>query len=76
MVIDILIQNHIVFIFQIVDPWGTVLAQCKEGTDLAIAEIDLDSINRIRRDMPVWNHRRTDLYPKIVPLTATSGKKR
>ncbi|XP_043472653.1 deaminated glutathione amidase [Leptopilina heterotoma] len=52
----------------IVDPWGTVIAQCAEGTGLAIASIDLDFLNRVRMNMPIENHRRTDLYPEIKPL--------
>jgi predicted amidohydrolase len=56
-----------------VDPWGAVVAQCKEGTDLAVGEVDLDYLKRIREEMPVWNHRRHDLYSKVLPLQITSG---
>ncbi|GAN04099.1 hydrolase nit2 [Mucor ambiguus] len=52
----------------IVDPWGTVLARCPDTANkpsIAIADIDLDYLARIRTEMPVMNHRRTDLYPKI-----------
>ncbi|CAI2169885.1 10627_t:CDS:2 [Funneliformis geosporum] len=48
----------------IVDPWGTILARCPE-TDkpsLAFAEIDLDRLKRIRTEIPVLNHRRTDIF--------------
>lgn len=54
------------FIFlQIVDPWGTVIAQCSQGIGLQIASIDFDFINRVRADMPLEDHRRTDIYPKM-----------
>lgn len=49
----------------IIDPWGTVVAQCSEKTDMALAEIDLNLLKQIRQNMPCENHRRTDLYPKM-----------
>ncbi|KAI7905065.1 carbon-nitrogen hydrolase [Cokeromyces recurvatus] len=51
----------------IVDPWGKVLAECPENTQpsIAIANIDLDYMKKIRAEMPVMTHRRTDLYPSI-----------
>ncbi|KAM8921521.1 deaminated glutathione amidase [Pelodytes ibericus] len=50
----------------VVDPWGTVVAQCQEGTGLCYAEIQLPYLSRVRRNMPVQSHRRTDLYGKIT----------
>ncbi|XP_065348499.1 deaminated glutathione amidase [Cloeon dipterum] len=47
----------------VVDPWGAVVAQCSEGTGLALAQIDLESLKSIRTRMPVVEHRRPDLYP-------------
>jgi len=49
----------------IVDPWGAVITECREGINFAIAEIDLDYLNKIRREMPVMEQRRPDLYGKI-----------
>lgn len=46
----------------VVDPWGTVVAECGEGQDLCVAEVNLSYLQKIRRDMPVWQHRRHDLY--------------
>ena len=54
--------------FQVVDPWGTVIAQCSEGTDVAIAHIDTSYIQQVRSSMPVWQHRRNDLYAAMSPL--------
>ena len=53
----------------VIDPWGAVVAQCSEGTGLALATIELtDRIETIRRDMPVLNHRRNEIYgPSIIP---------
>lgn len=56
------------FYLQIVDPWGCVVAQCREGTDLAVAEIDLSYRIKIREEMPVWAHRRYDLYSQVFAL--------
>ncbi|NXG62887.1 NIT1 amidase, partial [Hemiprocne comata] len=49
----------------VVDPWGAVVAQCHEGPGLCYAEIDLGYLHRIRREMPVLNHRRHDLYGPV-----------
>ncbi len=45
-----------------VDPWGCVVACCKEGEDVAFAEIDLDYVKSVRDKLPVRSHRRHDLY--------------
>lgn len=42
----------------IVDPWGQILASVAEGPGLAVADIDLGRLERIRRSMPVQQHRR------------------
>ncbi|KAK0183376.1 hypothetical protein PV327_001425 [Microctonus hyperodae] len=52
----------------IVDPWGTIIAQCTDKIGVAIGEIDLELLNRIRKNMPCENHRRTDLYPSMNVL--------
>ncbi|KAJ2855112.1 Carbon-nitrogen hydrolase [Coemansia erecta] len=49
----------------IVDPWGSVIARCsRNSTDptLALAEVNLDLLEKIRREMPVFKHRRTDIF--------------
>ncbi|KAL2914778.1 Carbon-nitrogen hydrolase [Polyrhizophydium stewartii] len=47
----------------IVDPWGKIVAACGENKeDVQVAEIDLDYLEAIRRDMPVESHRRHDVY--------------
>ena len=46
----------------IVDPWGTVVAQCRDGTGIAVAEVDLSFLESVRKRIPVWQHRRPDVY--------------
>ncbi|KAJ2766906.1 Carbon-nitrogen hydrolase, partial [Coemansia nantahalensis] len=53
----------------IVDPWGTVVARCSRNTTepaLAVAEINLDYLDKVRREMPIFNHRRTDIFPEYA----------
>ncbi|GAB4113849.1 MAG: carbon-nitrogen hydrolase family protein [Sandaracinaceae bacterium] len=42
----------------IVDPWGTVLAECGEGEGYAAAWVDPDVVARVRRSLPSLAHRR------------------
>jgi predicted amidohydrolase len=42
----------------IVDPWGLPVAVASDGPGLALAEIDLDRVERVRRAIPVSRHRR------------------
>nr|XP_060614559.1 deaminated glutathione amidase [Anolis sagrei ordinatus] len=50
----------------VVDPWGSVVAQCHDGPGLCYAEIDLEYLNRVRKEMPVFRHRRSDLYGRVA----------
>lgn len=49
----------------VADPWGAVVAQCREGPGLCYAEIDLEYLRRVRREMPVNEHRRPELYGAV-----------
>ena len=42
----------------ILDPWGQPVAVASDGPGLALAEIDLERVAQVRRQMPVWEHRR------------------
>ena len=44
----------------IVDPWGRVLARAGDGEAVVIAEIDLDYLARVRRELPALAHARLD----------------
>jgi len=41
----------------IIDPWGAIVAEQASGVGLAVAEIDLDTLDRTRRQMPCLTHR-------------------
>ena len=42
----------------IVDPWGQVVARVPDGEGIAIAEIDLERQERLRRELPSLSHGR------------------
>ncbi|XP_017480188.1 PREDICTED: nitrilase and fragile histidine triad fusion protein NitFhit [Rhagoletis zephyria] len=47
----------------VVDPWGRVLANCeKEELTVATAEIDLVKNISVQKNMPVFHHKRNDIY--------------
>ncbi len=46
----------------IVDPWGRVLAKAKDNENVITAMIDLDLLKEVRTEIPLFEHRRTDLY--------------
>lgn len=46
----------------VADPWGTVIAQCREGVDTLAVELDLEYLCSVRQRMPVLEHRRRDLF--------------
>jgi predicted amidohydrolase len=44
----------------LVDPWGRVLARAGDGEGVVVAEIDLDYLARVRRELPALTHARLD----------------
>lgn len=46
----------------IVDPWGTVAARAGERPGVILAEIDLDYLESVRKQIPVLKNRREDVY--------------
>ncbi|MBK8480298.1 MAG: carbon-nitrogen hydrolase family protein [Proteobacteria bacterium] len=42
----------------IVDPWGAVIAQVSDGAGIAVSELDLSYLRRVRRQLPCLEHRR------------------
>ncbi len=36
----------------IIDPWGTIQAECAQGEEIATAEVDLDLVEKIRAKIP------------------------
>jgi predicted amidohydrolase len=46
----------------VADPWGTVIARSKDAPGITYAEIDLDYLDKIRKQIPSLENRRSDLY--------------
>jgi predicted amidohydrolase len=46
----------------VVDPWGTVIAQCSEGVGTICVDLDLDYLESVRQRLPIQKHRRRDLF--------------
>jgi omega-amidase len=46
----------------VISPWGEVLAEAGEREEIIFADLDPDVLENIRRQMPVFKHRRKDLY--------------
>jgi len=46
----------------IVDPWGTVLATCPDRDGYAMATLDLDYLDRFRKEFPALANRRPEAY--------------
>ena len=42
----------------IVDPWGEIVAECTTGISYCVAEIELDKLARVRKAIPVQQHKR------------------
>ena len=46
----------------VVDPWGTVVAQCPNRVSIAYAELDMDYQQQVRQKLATWQNRRPDCY--------------
>lgn len=44
------------------DPWGGILVQMDEWEGSVITEWDMGVLDRVRQELPLLRHRRTDLY--------------
>ena len=58
----------------IVSPWGEVLADAGQGEKVVTATIDLERVRSVRRNMPVQDHRRHDLYGRVMPGLEVPGE--
>lgn len=52
----------------VVNPWGTIVTQAEFREELLTAEINLDMIEKIREELPLLKHRRTDVYDLMKVL--------
>jgi omega-amidase len=46
----------------IVEPWGSILSRADYGEEIIYADIDLKQVDKIRSELPLLEHRRTDVY--------------
>jgi len=46
----------------VIDPWGTVIAQAPDTVSIVRAELDLDRVAAVRRQIPALANRRPDTY--------------
>jgi hypothetical protein len=46
----------------VVDPWGRIIAQAGQEEGILWAELDFSLNEQIRREIPLYKHRRRDLY--------------
>jgi predicted amidohydrolase len=46
----------------IVDPWGEVLSRAGAGEDIIFADLEAKRLQDVRKQMPIFGNRRTDLY--------------
>ena len=46
----------------IIDPWGLVLAQAADSETAIVADVDLETLARVRRRIPALTHRRPETY--------------
>ena len=46
----------------IIDPWGDVISRAGDGEEVITGQISQERIDRVRRELPLLEHRRTDLY--------------
>ncbi|HEX3046904.1 MAG TPA: nitrilase-related carbon-nitrogen hydrolase, partial [Bacillota bacterium] len=46
----------------VVNPWGEILWQAGAEEIVGVVEIDLEMVQKVRNELPVLKHRRSDLY--------------
>ncbi len=46
----------------VADPWGKVLNEAGIGEEIIEAELDWGTVAKVRRELPLLKHRRTDIY--------------
>ncbi len=50
----------------VADPWGRIAAQAGSGEEILHCQIDLSAVDKVRRQLPLLQHRRTDIYEVIM----------
>jgi omega-amidase len=55
-------NNHFAGHSLIIDPWGEVLAEAGDQEEILTAEINLDLVNEIRKQIPIFEDRKPNSY--------------
>jgi predicted amidohydrolase len=55
----------------VVDPWGTVVAQAPDAVSIVRADLDLDRVAALRRQIPVLANRRPETYTPDLAASRT-----
>jgi len=50
----------------IVDPWGKIIAQCSNGEKIIYAKLDLNFLQKVRKELPSLKHIRRDIYNNTI----------
>ncbi|XP_037730600.1 omega-amidase NIT2-like [Drosophila subpulchrella] len=50
----------------VVNPWAQVQREAGEGCEFIVEEIDFDMVDQVRRQIPIFKQRRTDVYAKAT----------
>jgi predicted amidohydrolase len=56
----------------IVDPWGLVLARASDGEGLALADLDFERLDDVRRRLPALAHRRIESGAHIATAASVA----
>jgi predicted amidohydrolase len=48
-----------------VSPWGDVLTMMEAAPGMVMVELDLDYVDKVRRELPLLQHRRKDVYTLV-----------
>jgi len=54
----------------IVDPWGTVIAQAPDRVGIVTAELDLDRVRSVRRQIPALANRRPEAAARVESISS------
>lgn len=46
----------------VVDPWAKVVAEANEEEAIVVADVNLQTVDEVRAQIPIFSQRRTDLY--------------
>ncbi|CEG48241.1 omega-amidase nit2 [Plasmopara halstedii] len=49
----------------VISPWGEIIATCGHGESIVYAEVDLDKVMEMRRNIPTSSQTRSDLYELV-----------